>query len=148
MSTQVPKSGAEALFLRECDTFAGFSSTELKRLVRAADRVSVPAHWPLIHEQTPGDACFVLLSGTVAVFSGRDQVAELGPGDLVGEVAIRQGRLRSATVSSLEPVEMLRIGGDELTRLLDQIPALRRAIDTATAAHGGGPKTSSSPPGT
>lgn len=50
--------------------------------------------------------------------------------------------LRTATVTSLEPVQMLRIAGDDLARLLAQIPALRRAIDKATAAHGGQVTTS------
>jgi CRP/FNR family transcriptional regulator, cyclic AMP receptor protein len=140
MITQVPKFGFEALFLRECETFRGFSSGELKKLVRAAVRISVPAHWPLIHEQTPGDACYLLLSGRVAVFSGQDQVAELGPGQLVGEVSILQGRLRSATVSSIEPTQMLRIGGEDLSRLLGELPALREAIDAAMTAHGGSPE--------
>lgn len=142
MTTQVPKSGSEALFLRECETFRGFSSSELKKLVRAAIRVSVPANWPLIHEQTPGDACYILLSGRMAVFSGQRQVAELAPGELVGEVSIRRGRLRSATVSSLEPAEILRIGSEELAGLLDEMPALREAIDAAVAAHGGIPERS------
>lgn len=136
---EVPKSGSEARFLRDFPTFARFSSGELNKLVRAADRVSLPANWPLIHEQTPGDACYILLSGKVAVYSGREQVAELGPGDVVGEIAIRQGRLRSATVSTTESVEMLRIEGEDLTRLLGEIPALRDAVDATAAGHGGEP---------
>ncbi len=138
MATQVPKSGSEARFLRESATFDRFSQSDLQKVVRAADRVSLPANWPLIHEQTPGDACYILLAGKVAVFAGRERVAELGPGDVVGEVALRQGRLRSATVSTLEPVEMLRIEGADLERLLRELPALRQAIDVTVVAHGGG----------
>ncbi|MQA60570.1 MAG: cyclic nucleotide-binding domain-containing protein [Actinophytocola sp.] len=134
-----PKSGSEARFLRGFPTFERFSSGELNKVVRAADRVSLPANWPLIHEQTPGDACYILLSGKVAVYAGREPVAELGPGDVVGEVAIRQGRLRSATVSTTEAVEMLRIEGEDLTRLLRELPALRDAMDATAAEHGGGP---------
>jgi CRP-like cAMP-binding protein len=138
MATQVPKSGSEALFLRESPMFERFPSSALKKVVNAADRVSLPAHWPLIHEQTPGDACYILLSGKVAVYAGRDQVAELGPGEVVGEVAIRRERLRSATVSTMEPVELLRIEGADLTRLLEELPVLAEAIDASAVAHGGG----------
>lgn len=142
MSTQVPKTGKEADFLREFDTFARFSTRELRRLVRTADRVSLPANWPLIHERTPGDACYILLSGSVAVYSGREQVARLGPGDVAGDVALRQGRLRSATVSTVEPIELLRIEGSDLTRLLDELPALRDALEAFAADHGGEPTSS------
>lgn len=139
MSTRLPKAGAEAGFLREFRTFERFSRHDLATLVRAAERVSLPANWPLIHERTPGDACYIVLDGRVAVYSGRDQVAELGPGDLVGEVALRQERLRSATVSSLDPVELLRLEGEDLIRLLDEVPEFAEALDSAVAAHGGGP---------
>lgn len=135
MTTQAIWSRSEVSFLRGCDAFADLSTAELTKLVRSADRVSVPARWPLIHQRTPGDACYILLAGRVGVFSGRDRVAVLGPGDLVGEVALRWGRLRSATVSSLEPVRMLRIAGEDLARLLTEIPELRRVIAAATA-HG------------
>lgn len=142
MSTQIPKTGKEADFLREFATFERFATRELQKLVRAADRVTLPANWPLIHEQTPGDACYILLSGSVAVYSGRERVAELGPGDVAGDVALRQGRLRSATVSTLEPVEMLRIEGADLHRLLDELPALRSALESFAADHGGEPASS------
>lgn len=123
-----PKPGSEAVFLGECTVFDGFSQGELRRIVRAGKRVSLPENWPLIHERTPGDACYILLAGTVAIFSGREPVAELGPGELVGELAPATGRLRNATVSTLESAELLRIEGDALEDLLRELPMLRQAM--------------------
>lgn len=121
--------------LREFESFTNFSDDDLRRLVRAAHRTSTSAPWPLIHEQTPSDACFILLSGKASVYLGRDRVADLPPGEVIGESALRRGKLRTATVTTTGPAEVLRIERDDFTRLLDEIPALRGTVDDTIARH-------------
>ncbi len=121
--------------LREFAAFDKFSDDELDRLVRTAHHISQSKPWPLIREQTPSDDCYILLSGEVGVYVGQDRVAVLGPGEVIGESALRQGKLRSATVTTIGPAEVLRVDRDDLARLLDEIPALREAIDAIAAKH-------------
>lgn len=121
--------------LREFPSFDKFSDDELHRLVQASHHDSTSAPWPLIHEQTPSDACYILLSGEVKVYVGKNNIATLGPGEVIGESALRRGSLRSATVTSTGPSEVLRIEADDLAGLLDRIPALREIIDTTVARH-------------
>jgi CRP/FNR family cyclic AMP-dependent transcriptional regulator len=121
--------------LREFSAFANFSDDDLLRLVRAAHHTSTSAPWPLIHEQTPSDACFILLSGEAAVYLGRDRIASLPPGEVIGESALRRGKLRSATVTTTGPAEVLRIGRDDFARLLDEIPALRGTVEDTLTRH-------------
>lgn len=127
--------GGYARRLRELNAFDKFSDGELNRLVRAAHHTATSAPWPLIYEQTPSDACYIMLSGEVGVYVGRNRVAVLGPGEVMGEAVLRPGKLRSATVTTTGAAEVLRIERDELVRLLDEIPALREAIDVAAARH-------------
>lgn len=136
MAEIAPKPGSEAGFLRGFTAFDDFSHGELRRIVRAGTRVSLPENWPLIHERTPGDACYILLAGTVAIYAGREEIAQLGPGEVVGELAITTGRLRSATVATVEPVDLLRIEGDALESLLRELPILRRTIRDTALTHG------------
>lgn len=121
--------------LREFAAFTNFSDDELRRLVAVAHHDSTSAPWPLIHEQTPSDACYILLSGGVRVYVGQDHIATLGPGEVIGESALRQGQLRSATVTTTGPTEVLRIERDDLAALLREIPALRDVIDATVARH-------------
>jgi CRP-like cAMP-binding protein len=121
--------------LRGFPAFAKFSDDELERLVRAGKHTSQTKPWPLMREQTPSEDCFILLSGEVGVYVGADRVAILGPGELIGESAIRQGKLRSATVTTIGAAEVLWIERDALARLLDEIPALRETMDGAIAKH-------------
>ena len=127
--------GVDAGRLREYTTFKNFSDDELKRLVRAAHQFTASAPRPLIHEETPSDACYILLSGEAGVYAGRDRVAVVGPGEVIGESALRRGKLRSATVTTIGPAEVLRIERDDLARLLDEIPALRETMEATVARH-------------
>src|SRR6201997_4304388 len=121
--------------LREFIAFDKFSDDELERLVRAAHHTSTPGAWPLIREQTPSDACYILLSGEVAVYVGQDRIAVVGPGEVIGESALRRGELRNATVTTTGPAEVLQISRDDLDRLLREVPRLREIMDATIARH-------------
>jgi CRP-like cAMP-binding protein len=69
------------------------------------------------------------------VYVGQDRIAVLGPGEVIGESALRRGKLRSATVTTIGAAEVLRIERDDLARLLDEIPALRETMDATAARH-------------
>jgi CRP/FNR family transcriptional regulator, cyclic AMP receptor protein len=130
----------DARRLREFDTFAKFSDDDLKRVVKAAHRTSTSGPWPLIREQTVSDACYILLSGEAGVYVGHDRVAVVRPGEVIGESALIRGKLRNATVTTTGRAEVLHIDRDDLHRLLDELPALREAIDATVARRvpGGG----------
>jgi CRP/FNR family transcriptional regulator, cyclic AMP receptor protein len=121
--------------LREFATFDKLSDNDLKHIVSAAHHTSTSAPLPLIHEQTPSDSCYILLSGEAGVYVGQGRVALVGPGEVIGESALRRGKLRSATVTTTGPAEVLRIERDDLARLLEQIPALRETMDGTVARH-------------
>ena len=121
--------------LRGFAAFEKFSDADLERLVEAAQHTSRATAWPLIHEQTPSDACYILLSGEAAVYVGQERVAVVGPGEVIGESALRRGKLRSATVTTTGAAEVLRIERDDLASLLDEIPALRETMDVTAARH-------------
>lgn len=125
----------DAQRLRKFSAFDKFSDNDLKRLVAVAHHTSQSVPWPLIREQTPSDACFILLSGEAGVYVGDDRIAVVGPGEVIGESALRRGQLRSATVTTIGPAEVLRIERDDLARLLDEIPALRETMDATAARH-------------
>jgi CRP/FNR family transcriptional regulator, cyclic AMP receptor protein len=127
--------GGDARRLREFIAFDKFSDDELERLVRAAHHTSTSKPWPLIHEQTPSDACYILLSGEAGVYVGQDRIAVVGPGEVIGESVLRPGKLRNATVTTTGAAEVLRIKRDDLASLLDEIPALRETIDVTAARH-------------
>jgi CRP/FNR family transcriptional regulator, cyclic AMP receptor protein len=69
------------------------------------------------------------------VYVGQDRVAVVGPGEVIGESALRRGKLRNATVTTTGKAEVLRVARDDLDRLLNEIPALRGIMDATVARH-------------
>jgi CRP/FNR family transcriptional regulator, cyclic AMP receptor protein len=127
--------GEDARRLREFTTFDKLSDDELDRLVQVAHHTVTSAPTPLIHEQTPSHACYILLRGEVGVYVGRDRIAVLGPGEVIGESVLRRGKLRSATVTTIGPAEVLRIERNDLATLVADIPALRETMEATAARH-------------
>ena len=121
--------------LREFPTFEKFTDDDLKRLVQAAHRTSTSGPWPLIRERTPSDACYILLSGEAGVYVGNERIALVGAGEIIGESALRRGKLRNATVTTTGKAEVLHIERDDLERLITDIRALRETLDDTMARH-------------
>ena len=59
---------------------------------------------------------------------GKGTIMKLGAGEVIGHSAIQEGALRTATVTTKGPAEVLRIESEDLVDLLDEVPALRDAI--------------------
>ncbi len=119
--------------LQEFEGFKNFSEEDLKRIVKASHRTSTSGPWPLIREQTVSDACYILLSGEAGVFVGQDKIATVKSGEVIGESALKKGKLRGATVTTAGRAEVLHIDRDDLHRLLEDVPAMRQLIDDTVA---------------
>ena len=117
-----------AATLRGLDLFAPCSQQDLEALAGAGRLLHLHAGWTIMAVDTPADSAYVVVEGTTVVRRGADVLAHLGPGTVLGENALLEGRLRTATVSAESDVTMLRIGYDELTPLLDQRPTLKAVI--------------------
>ena len=123
--------------LRHCRHFGALDVREMRLVCDAGQEVTVPERWSFIWENTPGDRAYLLLDGTASVLVGGEQIAELGPGDLVGEVALRSRRLRTAAVTAATPLTLLSFTKDQFDDLLRRVPGFRDAVDAAVEARTG-----------
>jgi CRP-like cAMP-binding protein len=112
---------------------------DLATVVRAGRYVRLPADWALIWEKTPADKAYLIVDGAVSVRKGGQEVARLGPGDVIGEMAIVNHKLRSASVVSLTPLEVIHYTSESLERLLEEVPAFGDALRGTTADRLGTP---------
>ena len=111
--------------------FDDLTDAELQTIVESGTEVTVPEHWSLIWEKTPADKAYIILDGEVVVRKGRDEVARLGPGDVVGESAIVNHKLRNASVVTTTPVRVLHFTREAVEQLCHEIPTFRAALDAA-----------------
>ena len=108
------------------------SDSELEAVVRAGRHVHLPAQWALIWERTPADKAYLIVEGEGSVRHGKEEITRLGPGDIIGEMAIVRHRLRSASVVSLTPMEVIHFTSENLARLIEEVPAFGTAIQETT----------------
>jgi CRP-like cAMP-binding protein len=121
------------------------SADELRELAgRSLPLLAVPGE-RIVVEGAEGDSLYVLADGEVEVLvriDGRDrQVDTMGPGSVIGEMALLTGERRSATVRSIGTALILQIGKrqyepivrahpewlDDLAEMMDQRLRDRRA---------------------
>jgi CRP-like cAMP-binding protein len=118
----------EVELLRRVPLFAGVAPSKLKLLAFTSDRVSYSPGQVLFNQGDPGDAAYVVLSGTadILVEAGGDQikVATIETNSIVGEIAILCDVARTATVKASAPLETLRIRKDQFIRLLAEFPEM------------------------
>ena len=120
--------------LRRCALFAHVEPEGLSVLARAMVTRRFRRNEVIFHQGDPGDALFIMASGSVKVVLPSDEGAEpaivaiLGPGEFFGELAILDGAPHSATIVALEPTETLVLHRDAFLALIDEQPELRRAL--------------------
>lgn len=113
------------------DLFAGLTKAELKRVQSLMTPVTVKAGTELIKQGTPGREAFILLSGTASVRRNGRLVASVGPGEVLGEIAVIGGLPRSASVVADTDIEAEVLNRREFLSLLDTAPVLSRKITVA-----------------
>ena len=112
---------AAAATLASTPLFAGLSREALESLVEELELVTLPKDEILFHEGDPGDALYVIVEGEVAVQAEgppRVEMARLGAGSFIGEVALMTDQPRSATITATADCELLRIDRETLASVL------------------------------
>lgn len=109
---------------------AQLTELERRQVLTAAARRRFSRGQIVFHAGDPADALFILVRGRVAVRVTTDlgdtvTLAVLGPGDSFGELALfRPHHRRTATVTTLEATELVRLEGDNLAALRRAHPAV------------------------
>ncbi len=107
--------------LREMPFFSGFSDAELWEVLRISQWEDLPAGAVLMEDNTEGNFFCILASGEVKVTKKKKLLDILQPGECFGEMAYlsRNGRERTADVSSTSAARIIRIRAEDLDRASD-----------------------------
>jgi CRP-like cAMP-binding protein len=120
--------------LQEVALFSACTDRELTQIVRAMDEVSVSPGKDIVTQGTLGHEFYLILDGRASVSRDGTTVAELGPGQYFGEMALLDGAPRNATVTASEPTDLLVLGQREFAAVLDTSPGVARKLLTHLAA--------------
>ena len=120
--------------LESVSIFASLEEKELDLLLQATTIKQLKPKEVLCHKGDPGNQLYGILSGSLKVTTtgtdGKEVMFGLmGPGEVIGEIALLDGEERSATVTAVEGAELLTLHRRELIPFLEKNP--RAAIGLA-----------------
>jgi putative peptide zinc metalloprotease protein len=105
-------------FLRRQGPFSDLPSAEIERLAARLRPARFGAGTVLVRQGEPGDDALIIRQGEVeAVREDAHAVrplARLGPGTLIGEIAVLTGSPRTATVRAVTDIDALVVSGDDV----------------------------------
>jgi CRP-like cAMP-binding protein len=117
--------------LRSVKFFEGCTERELREVARLCTGVDVDEGFVLTVEGAHGDECFVIAAGRAEVSRQGQVIAEVGPGECAGELALLDHGRRTATVTALTPMTLYAISGVEFRSLLESDAAATAILATA-----------------
>jgi CRP/FNR family cyclic AMP-dependent transcriptional regulator len=118
----------DAQGLRGVPLFGELSAHDLARVAGWADEIEVPEGTHLLDEGRFPHEFFVILDGTVDVVHDGAQVASLGRGDFLGEIAIIEGLRRTATVVAASPVRAAVMHERDFREMCDELPVVEQRV--------------------
>ncbi len=106
--------------LRRVSYFDTCTDLELRQLIEYGYRQLFPSGQIVCQENDPGESFYMILSGSVEVFSQRlaKYITSLHEGEFFGEISLLMGTPRTATVRTLEDTVLFVVDRDDLQKLL------------------------------
>src|SRR5690349_14228760 len=110
----MPNRAAQRQALLTCTLFTAMRPEELDRLLAMASERTVRRGQTIVLKGDPGSSMMAVLSGSVRITTGSPDGKEITlniirPGEVFGEIALLDGRPRSADASAIEDCTLLVI---------------------------------------
>ncbi|MEG4215512.1 mechanosensitive ion channel [Microcoleus sp. Pol14C6] len=123
--------------LREVEYFENLTDLELRQLIEVGYRKRLRSQEFLFHENDPGDAFYMILSGSVEVFVEAidKHLNNLSTGQFFGELSLMLGIPRTASVRALEETILFAINKEGFQKVLTERPDLYEQIIREIVKH-------------
>jgi CRP-like cAMP-binding protein len=111
--------------------FNGLSKDQKAEVARQADEIDVDAGKRLVSEGRFGYEFFVIEDGSCEVVRGDQHIADLGPGDFFGEMALLGDTTRNADVITSTPTTAMVMTDVAFRALARKMPHVAEEIRSA-----------------
>lgn len=114
--------------LRHIALFARMENADLEKVAQLGEPVTAEPGAMLMDQGEVGLECFLVIEGEAGISSSGQHVATLGPGSIVGEMALVGHRPRNASVVAQTPMRLLSFDIARFKQLLEEMPQARDFI--------------------
>ena len=121
--------------LKAIPLFSDLSDEEANRLAAFATETSAAEGQILMKQGDYAVELIAIEEGTADVFQDGKKIASLGPGDLIGEMALFNREPRNADVIATSPMRLLKLTHWEIRRMSDEtIARIKKVVDQRAQA--------------
>ena len=122
--------------LKSIPMFASLGRNDLREVARRADEVDVDSGRALLRQGEFAYEFMAIEDGRAEVLRDGEHVADLGPGDVLGEIASLERGKRNASVIARSPMRLAVMTAYDMRQLASSIPAFERSLHaTADERH-------------
>lgn len=114
--------------LRDVAFFEGFSPSDLSRVAELAEEVEAAPGAVVIDQGRVGQECYVIIEGQAVVLAGDEVIATIGPGTMIGEMALVEHRPRTASVIAETPMKLIAFDTEHFATLLREMPKVQARV--------------------
>lgn len=114
--------------LKAADIFSTIPDAVLAHIASIGEDVDVQGKETFIRKGEMGDCMYIIREGRVSVHDENTKFAELGAGQVVGEMAVLDPEPRSAFVTAVEETSLLKIGKDAFDSVMVDHPGIARGV--------------------
>jgi CRP-like cAMP-binding protein len=122
------KKDSRAEVLKDIDLFSGSDTKTLAKITSITTEVECEPGRELCRQGTAGDQCFIIVEGWASLIIDGEEVGGVGPGSIVGELALLDPGPRTATVTAQTPMRLLVFSRSEFTTMLFSAPDVVRRM--------------------
>jgi len=120
--------------LQSSRLFSSFKRETLVEILTSTELRSYEVGDIIVTEGEHGSSLFLIVGGTVKVFTRADdggnlQLAELGPGDFFGEVSLLSDKPRTATITARTQVTAIELDRENIDRIAADHPDVRTVLE-------------------
>ncbi len=123
--------------LAQAPAFEGLDPATLDAVASHALYIWVPAGQFVVRQGESGFDFYVILTGDASVVSGGETVAELGPGDVFGEMALIDRGKRTADVVGRSPLSLMTMSPWNYRSITKRYPAIAERLNELARARRG-----------
>jgi CRP-like cAMP-binding protein len=124
--------------LKHVPFFQGLNRRELAMVAQQADEIDVPEGKVLTRQGEIGHEFFVIEAGTADVEQDGRRIAQMGPGDFFGELALLAEDRRTATVTATSPMALIVLTRADFRGLDRSLPTVHASVAAAIESRSAG----------
>lgn len=120
--------------LRQLPLFGELDHHDLSMIARHVGEMDAPEGRVLFEQGSIPYEMFVIEEGTAEVTKDGQTVGAIGPGDVVGEIALLRFQRRMATVRVTSPIRAVTVSADDLQLIEEEMPEIAGQLRSIMAA--------------